>query len=438
MKCVHCHDDAQLKEKNSHLSFCGKSCQKKYHLGLKVYAYDSKSNGPILVKDDPNIVGLLSNDGTIFEISKETLAKFETISHLNESTDSPISIDAPSKVIDTLLNYYRHDEIIPPLTMIGVFKLADFLGYEQLLRHFLTRNDLFEYISRLTIKEYQTFKFLNLYFDKILISNDNNINISCIDNCFQKKNKELLLIILNKLDNLSINQKISICIILIRLNDRDILEYYVNEKVPTLDLGHNNQQLLKGANVNNFRESLKFLISTENRGVVLDEAIIVNQIEFGNLEIVKMLFQGFQNSALLLSTSVKYDRENITNFLLSNNLSQLTLQRGLISAIIFNRNAFDQILQKFRLPLTKLFETCALHNNLEKFKRLEKTGKPSNIETIFVNLCGLGFINFSKYIIENYSEIDFEYGLKVAEENEQEEMVEYLKSLIPNKRLKNF
>lgn len=69
---------------------------------------------------------------------------------------------------------------------------------------------------------------------------------------------------------------------------------------------------------------------------------------------------------------------------------------------------------------------------------LEKTGKPQTIGSIFVNLCGTGFINFAKYIIENYSEIDFEYGLKVAEENEQEEMIEYLKSLIPNKRLKNF
>jgi len=177
MRCLVCKNTCQLKEKTSSLTFCSHNCQKQHYIGLKT----SKFWG-LITKDDPETVGLQSNEGKIFEIKVKQIIDENIITIKNmledglihgNATDLPIKIDSDNETISYFIDFINGKNYIfrilsgsKPLSLLfDIFALANYLDYKKLINYILRRN-IYGLIPRVNLNNYK-YKFLKNYMDEI-------------------------------------------------------------------------------------------------------------------------------------------------------------------------------------------------------------------------------------------------------------------------------
>lgn len=452
MKCLTCKTTSSLsKERNSNLIFCGKKCQKEHYIGLKTFIYDYETKGPILVKDDPNIIGLISNDLQVFEITREQAKELKTIDSLLQdvsNTDTPIKIDVNGEILQIVVSYLKLGNRVNIIEyskdsdkIIQVFQLANYLNYE-----YLINNEFIEessstliHLSKLKPERFNYFyrTFIKNYVDRFEIIK-NLSTFAALENGCNNGNVLLVELILEK-SNLEITYQI--LIYLIKLNNAEVFEKNILKNM--IDLGKNNQELLGYANYENYLESLKVLIKLgSDYGVdvtVKNNIVIKTQIGNGNLDIVKLLLatKKIDIDKGIIDNAIMYQRYEIFKLLFNSIHNQ---HDALITSIRYNNyEAFNKIRSVYNDFSDQHYLACVKYGRYDMFKDLAINMDTEILQKCFKEACNLGLKNFVKFILKTFpnNEYDYEYGRKRAEANEHYEMVEYLKSLTSNKRIKN-
>jgi hypothetical protein len=452
MKCLTCKTTSSLsKERTSNLIFCGKKCQKEHYIGLKTFVYDYETKGPILVKDDPNIVGLISNDLQVFEITRDQAKELKTIDDMLQdvrNTDTPIKIDVKGEILQIVVSYLKLGNRVNIIEyskdsdkIIQLFQLANYLNYEYLINNeFIEESSLtLIHLSKLKPERFNYFyrTFIKNYVDKFEIIK-NPSTFGALENACNNENVLLVELILEK-SKLEITHQI--LIYLIKLNNAEVLEKHILNSM--IDLGINNQELLGYANYENYLESLKVLIKIgSDYGVdvtVKNNIIIKTQIGNGNMDIVKLLLatKKINIDKGIIDNAIMYQRHEIFKLLFNSIHNQ---HDTLITSIRYNNyEAFNKIRSIYNDLSDQHYLACVKYGRYDMFKDLAINMDTEILQKCFKEACNLGLKNFVKFILKTFpnNEYDYEYGKKRAEANEHYEMVEYLKSLTSNKRIKN-
>lgn len=259
-----------------------------------------------------------------------------------------------------------------------------------------------------------------------------------LENACNNENVLLVELILEK-SKLEITHQI--LIYLIKLNNAEVLEKHILNSM--IDLGINNQELLGYANYENYLESLKVLIKIgSDYGVdvtVKNNIIIKTQIGNGNMDIVKLLLatKKINIDKGIIDNAIMYQRHEIFKLLFNSIHNQ---HDALITSIRYNNyEAFNKIRSIYNDLSDQHYLACVKYGRYDMFKDLAINMDTEILQKCFKEACNLGLKNFVKFILKTFpnNEYDYEYGRKRAEANEHYEMVEYLKSLTSNKRIKN-
>lgn len=106
MKCLSCQSKTIYREKIKNRAFCNSKCQQKYYIGFK---------------NDPDIVGIESSDGTIFKIRLEEALKFKTLKNLIEYAGVENVLPLPNidnKTITLLFKEKKFDDDLESETFL--------------------------------------------------------------------------------------------------------------------------------------------------------------------------------------------------------------------------------------------------------------------------------------------------------------------------------
>lgn len=455
-KCDSCQTlPAKFIERFSALKFCGYDCQKQHYslLGLKTYTYDAKTKGPVLLKDEPNIVGLLSTDGKIFEIKKEYLNEFKSLASILDDidTDAPIPIPTSGIVLENIVAYLYRKKIYvsdmgPAIIQIEIFYMAHYLQYTQLLEQILRKGPLSE-ISELPFNIFEKFYklFLKIYLEQILSTA--NITDRVIFELARNKNKNILRkIISGKNDVSSLNYETLKHLIL--LNDYDICLFFSN--LIGDNITQNNQFYLTFAAKQNCPESVRAIIDVQGEieNIFNNDLhdVINSMIKFGNLKMITTLFPFSLGSTKLLHTAVKYNQSIVFDYLMQH-IKDFggveTIKRGISSAIIFDRtDMFFKILMYEtnnndydRISLSNNdyennITLCATYGRLKMLQELLVYNKYEEFESLFIIASSYGHVDIVNFLLKEYpnNEYNIDLAIKQAKDNGHLNVEEYFSS----------
>lgn len=432
---------AKFIEEFSSLKFCGKKCQTQYHsVGLKTYTYDYKTKGPILLKDNPNVIGLLSTDNEIFEITKEQAEKCETLKLMGTSdTDAPVPVPADANTVRLLLGLLTYDmfsesDIVEIVDFFKLFHLVHYLGYTEWIRYFI--EDDFYVISKLSqLRKKDYDYFYNLFMKNYILEiiSLKGIAIEYLGNAAKKQNTSLVRLFFEQRSFiLNDDTDVNLLYSLIPLDNFAIFLDFINF-LPNTPIGFG---FLKFAARNNYVESLEVLIG-RNLDTAPDKYYVIRKmIQFGNLKMVKLLLPSSLATGRLLKTAVKYNQLVIFDFLMEHigdfvgmNYLQTT-QKAIASAIIYNRvDMFHRVIAQKVMLTSSIFEKCAIYGRLEMLKELLIIGvRFKKFEKLFITAALYGHVDIVEFLIKTYPDrnYDRELAIRRANENEHPEIENYL------------
>jgi hypothetical protein len=442
MNCHNCKNLAKLKcSKCKKAYYCDAKCQLKHFkahkpecVGLKVYIYDFEKKGPVLIKDDPNVIGLVSNDNKTFELTREQAKVFGAFVALETAnTDSPVKIDAPGKILNLLIQMavYKQDiyESNTDDDIMETFRLGNYFLWKN-MKFKLQEPKILDIVINLSVESFNSYlSFLKNYKKEIFGIDSIDTFKKYIDKVPVKKRKLATLLYENFDDfkAISVGEADLTCKKLLKFDIPEMIFDFVMVKRPDLNLGEIFRFAIEYGKV----ESAKILIPIENRGIVYDFNLLKISITYGDLDLIKMANIEKPEEALFFA--VQYNRKEIFNYLIiSKNLGNVFGTLRL--CIQFNRiEEFQKLLKIGKVPKNdNLFGDCLIHNRLDLFKMIP--GQPSVVEEKFIAACNLGHLEFVKYLID--PEFDIEYAIKRARANNHQEVVDFLNSYGSTKRMK--
>lgn len=441
MFCSSCETlPAKFIEEFSSLTFCGKKCQNDYHVGLKTYTYDYKTKGPILLKDNPNVIGLLSTDNEMFEITKEQAEKCETLKLMGTSdTDAPISVPADANTVKLLLGLFTYDTLresddLSEYDFFALFYLVHYLGYTEWIRYFI-EDDFFiiSKLSRLRKKDYDY--FYNLFMKNYIleIMERKGIERQYLRHAAKKQNTSLMRLFFEQRSFiLNDDTDVNLLYSLIPLDNAAIFLDFINY-LPNTPIGFG---FLKFAARNNYVESLDVLVKRNLDTTPEKHYVIRKMIQFGNLKMVKLLLPSSLATGRLLKTAVKYNQLVIFDFLMEHigdfvgmNYIQTT-QKAIASAIIYNRvDMFHRVTAEKVMLISSIFEKCAIYGRLEMLKELLALGNRfKKFEKLFITAALYGHVDIIEFLLKTYPDrnYDRELAIRRANENGHPEIENYL------------
>lgn len=449
MSCLLCRaNPAKFVEQDSSLQFCGKPCQLNYHDKIGLKTFGSKGGQPVLLRDDPDIIGLLSNEGEIFRIKKDQLRMFETLNAMElDNTDDPIPIDASSAALRFIIEHLNEEDneprkissINPSETAVETFYVAHYLGYTDLLKS--TKDSdraILEVICDLPVKVYDKYYalFLKTYLPKIFAK----VEITQLNllEAIRMGNVNLLLLFHKTARFTQYLDTQQIMLEMITIDNAEIFEMYLTRLNPPYLL-----TLATKAAKLNCTEPLQVLLnSIMNDGFEDEYYIILKMIKYGNLKIVKLLFEQSLNSTTLLHYAVRYNRIHIIEFFLENLEKflhpSITIRFGIQAAIEFNELDMFQrliILDDFKNfdTIGRYIKKCCVYGRLSMLKEIvarweERTYIISYVKKAFIIAASNGHLDIVSYLMEQFPNVDFdrERAIKKAIDNGYSEVENYL------------
>lgn len=444
MKCHNCNQNAKLQcSKCKRVYYCDAKCQLKHFkthspdcVGLKVFIYDFEKKTPVLVKDDPDIIGIISNDLKTFDITREQAELFGTLSNLlmDSNTDAPVKLDFSGKIIDLLFQvvFYNYDIFNEEEedVIMQTFQLGNYLDSKKMMDEVKTYS-FKQFITRLSVEKF------NYYFN-IFLKNYKK-EVFALDNVsllllLKPKNQKIIELFYKHFENFKSMTEIEVIKFgnfLAMHEMSDMLYDFITIKISD----SNWNTLFKLAVEKMYIEFAKTLITFKHCDIVIRPNLIETILEYGSLDLFKLALPKIYGvTEGVLVYAVRHDRKNIFDYLLSINITsgisaalQICIQYGKLYE-------FQKLLPLINLKfhgVDVFFEKCVKYDRLDMFKMIREI--PKNVEPLFLLACNLGHLDFVKYLFE--PEFDIEYCIKRAKSNGHDDVVKYL--VFSNKRLKN-